>query len=90
MVSSSLAEANVSHVTVAPVCALNFAAVDSNQAFCSVGYCALVPMKTVRVLPAPESVPPPELLPPLLLLQAARATATRPTLPRAATERIVV
>ncbi len=89
MVSSSLAEANVSHLTVAPVCALNFAAVDSNQAFCSFGYCALVPMKTLRVFPAPESVPPPELLPPLLL-QAARATATRPTLPRAATERIVV
>jgi len=31
-------------VTVAPVWALNFADVDSNHAFCSVGYCELLPM----------------------------------------------
>src|SRR6478609_2233493 len=37
LVSSSLAEANVSHLTSAPVWALNFADVESNQAFCSAG-----------------------------------------------------
>ena len=68
-----MAEANVSHWMVAPVAALNFAFVDSNQAFCSFGYCALVLMNTLRVLPAPALVSEPVLVPPPLL-QAARAT----------------
>src|SRR3954449_7014837 len=64
LVTSSLALANVSHLTVAPVWVLNWFAMSCCQAANSFGNCVFAPMYTSKVLPAPLVPPPPPLEPP--------------------------
>src|SRR3954447_10768660 len=63
LVTSSLALANVSNLTVAPVWVLNWLAMSCCQAANSLGNWVFAPMYTSTVLPAPL-VPPPPLEPP--------------------------
>src|SRR3954466_8835539 len=66
LVTSSLALANVSHLTVAPVWVLNWFPTSCCQAANSLGNCVLAPTNTSRVLPAPlVPPPPPDPAPPL-------------------------
>src|SRR6478672_3875022 len=74
LVTSSFALANSSHLTVAPVWALNWFPMSVRQALTCSGNCVLVPTSTSRVLPEPLVPPPPP--PPLLPPQAA---STRPS-----------
>src|SRR3954451_9696419 len=60
LVTSSLALANVSNLTVAPVWVLNWLAMSCCQAANSLGNCVFAPMYTSSVLPAPLVPPPPE------------------------------
>src|SRR3954451_10605531 len=90
LVTSSLALANVSHLTVAPVWVLNWLAMSCCQAANSFGNCVFAPMYTSRVFPAPLVPPPepPELPPPPP--QAARPTVTVVAASTARAERTVV
>src|SRR4051794_4671629 len=90
LVTSSLALANVSHLTVAPVWVLNWFAMSCCQAANSFGNCVFAPMYTSRVLPAPFVPPPepPESPPPPP--QAARPTLTVVAASTARAERTVV
>src|SRR5919199_4886723 len=90
LVTSSLALANVSNLTVAPVWVLNWLAMSCCQAANSFGNWVLALMYTFRVLPAPLVPPPPlEPLPPPPP-QAASAVATVATPATTSTERIVL
>src|SRR5919202_558485 len=89
LVTSSLALANVSHLTVAPVWVLNWLAMSCCQAANSFGNCVLAPMYTFSVLPAPSAPPPPlEPLPPPPPHAARAATEAAPI--TASAERLVV
>src|SRR3954452_14748185 len=89
LVTSSLALANVSHLTVAPVWVLNWFAMSCCQAANSFGNCVFAPMYTSSVFPAPL-VPPPEPPEPPPPPQAARPTVTVVAASTARAERTVV
>src|SRR4051794_2761009 len=74
LVISSLADANVSHLSVAPVCVLNLSATDFCQVACCCGYCVFAAISTSRVLPPPP-LPPPESSPPPQAASAAVSAA---------------
>src|SRR5919206_122694 len=61
LVTSSLALANVSHLTVAPVWVLNWFAMSCCQAAYSFGNCVFAETNTSMVLPAPLVPPEPEV-----------------------------
>src|SRR3954469_18302890 len=90
LVTPSLALANVSNLTVAPVWVLNWLEMSCCQAANSFGNCVFDPMYTSRVLPAPFVPPPepPESPPPPP--QAARPTLTVVAASTARAERTVV
>src|SRR3954464_7648712 len=84
LVTSSLALANVSHLTVAPVWVLNWLAMSCCQAANSFGNCVFAPMYTSSVWPAPL-VPPPE--PPESPARPPQAACPRLTVVAASTAR---
>src|SRR3954453_23517998 len=90
LVTSSLALANVSNLTVAPVWVLNWLAMSCCQAANSFGNCVFAPMYTSSVWPAPLVPPPepPESPPPPP--QAARPRVTVVAASTARAERTVV
>src|SRR5947209_13857885 len=89
LVTSSLALANCSHLTVAPVWDLNWFPMSCCQAANCCGNCVFAPTNTSSVLPEPL-VPPPELPlpPPPPHAASARPSAVVPA--SASTERRVV
>src|SRR4051812_12977317 len=89
LVSSSLAVANVSQASDAPVCALNLSATDFCQSCISCGYWVLAPISTCKVLP--EALPPPlSSSPPQAAMEVVSAIAPASATRRSLREPIVV
>src|SRR4051794_17755567 len=78
LVTSSFAVANSSHLTVAPVWALNWFPTSCRQALICSGNWVFVLTTTSSVLPAPLVPPPPPLPPPLLPHAASPAASVTP------------